>query len=35
VTDLMDGKELPSQIITSESVFPRETAKQFMSERKY
>jgi ABC-type sugar transport system substrate-binding protein len=35
VTDLMEGKELPTQIITSESVFPRETAKQFMSERKY
>jgi len=35
VNDLMEGKELPTQIITSESVFPRETAKQYISEREY
>jgi ABC-type sugar transport system substrate-binding protein len=35
VSDLMSGKELPTQIITSESVFPRETAKKYFSEREY
>lgn len=35
VKDYMSGKELPLRIITSEGVFPEETAKKELPNRKY
>jgi len=35
VQDYMSGKELPIRIITAESMFPQETAKQEISLREY
>jgi hypothetical protein len=35
VGDFLKGKTLPWQYISSEEVFPAETAKQFLDTRKY
>jgi simple sugar transport system substrate-binding protein len=35
VKDLMEGKEPPMKILTSEGVFPQEVAKKEMSNREY
>jgi simple sugar transport system substrate-binding protein len=35
VQDYMSGKDLPIRMITSEGVFPAETARQFFARREY